>query len=182
MRVASIVAALGIGWATATAATAPAILAQAHVVDGDTLSVDMRLQGIDAFERSQACQDQAGRCFACGDAARSYMKHLLLAEGGAKGRQVVEIRIVDATSYGRPIITATSGGTDIGLLMISAGLALPEIQYLRGDPARTAAYSAAYAQALAAKRGGLKGSWLAPSAWRHGKRLSCEAAARGRRE
>ena len=148
--------------------------AQAHAVDGDTLGVDLRLLGVDAFERDQRCSTNAGKCTACGEAARRALQQLLFQDSGGRGSRPVVIRVVATSSYGRPIVTATSNGADIGASLIAAGLAIPQPQYLKSDPARASLYESAFAQAKAAKRGGFGGSWITPSDWRRGKRLPCE--------
>ena len=65
-------------------------------------------------------------------------------------------------------------GKDLGERLIRAGLAVPEIQYLKNDPGRATRYRAAFAQAKASRAGAFAGTWIEPSRWRHGERLRCE--------
>ena len=163
---------------SAQASTTPtnhaAISAEAHALDGDTIAVDMRLEGVDAFERNQLCEDRQGQCSACGQAARALLKRLLSQSGNGRGNRSIEIRFVQSTTYGRPVIRARANGRDIGLSLIAAGLAVPEPKYLSYDPARRSAYAAAFSKARAAKHGAFGGRWITPSSWRQGQRLECE--------
>jgi micrococcal nuclease len=146
---------------------------QAHALDGDTLSIDLRLLGVDAFEAHQLCRTGSGQCSACGEASRRHLKQLLFQDTNSRGRKTISIRFVATSSYGRPIITALSNGTDVGLSLIRAGLAVPATQYLTNDQTRAQRYLAAFAEAKAAKRGAHSGAWIMPSAWRKGQRLGC---------
>lgn len=159
----------------AKVALAPSFDVQARALDGDTLAIDLRLLGVDAFERHQVCLTSAARCNACGEAARRFLKALLFKDSNSQGRKTVNIHFVATSSYGRPIITVLSNGTDVGLSLIRAGLAVPETGYLTSDQARARTYLAAFAEARAAKRGAHSGTWIMPSAWRKGQRLGCKS-------
>jgi endonuclease YncB( thermonuclease family) len=78
------------------------------------------------------------------------------------------------SSYGRPVAIVTVGGRDLGEVMIGAGLAIPQPQFLKGDPDRAARYSAAFATAQRRRVGALVGEWIPPAQWRRGRRLACE--------
>lgn len=119
--------------------------AQARALDGDTVAVDFRLLGVDSFERRQLCQRASG-CWPCGKAAQD------LAANALRSRTAV-IRLTAANSYGRRIATVTMAGKDLGERLIRAGLAVPEIQYLKNDPGRATRYRAAFAQAKASRQG-----------------------------
>ena len=140
--------------------------AKARALDGDTVAVDFRLLGVDAFERRQLCQNASG-CWKCGKAAQDFAAHALRSK-------TATISLKTASSYGRPVATVMVDGQDLGERMIRAGLAVPELQYLREDAARGRRYSSAFMQAKAARAGAFAGSWLEPSRWRHGQRLTCE--------
>jgi micrococcal nuclease len=157
----------------AQVATAASLDVQAHALDGDTLTIDLRLLGVDAFEAHQMCRTGSGQCSACGEAARHHLKQLLFQKLNSRGSKTVSISFVATSSYGRPMITALSDGTDVGLSLIRAGLAVPETLYLTNDRARAQHYLAAFAEAKAAKRGAHSGAWIKPSAWRRGQRLGC---------
>jgi micrococcal nuclease len=140
--------------------------ATARALDGDTVAVDFRLLGVDAFERRQLCQRTSG-CWECGKAAQDFAANALRSKAAT-------IRLTRSSSYGRPVATVTVDGRDLGERMIRAGLAVPEARYLRDDPARARQYGAAYANARAAKAGAFAGTWIEPSRWRKGERLRCE--------
>ncbi|TGX49064.1 thermonuclease family protein [Sphingomonas gei] len=140
--------------------------ARTRALDGDTVAVDFRLLGVDAFERRQPCE-RRGACWQCGKAAQDYAATLLRSK-------TAQIRLSPSTTYGRPVATVTVDGADLGERLIRAGLALPKAQYLRGDPRRAARYATAFSQAKAAKAGALSGGWIEPSRWRRGERLQCE--------
>ena len=124
--------------------------AQARALDGDTVAVDFRLLGVDSFERRQLCQRASG-CWPCGKAAQD------LAANALRSRTAV-IRLTAANSYGRPIATVTVAGKDLGERLIRAGLAVPELQYLRNDPGRATRYRAAFVQAKASRAGAFAGT------------------------
>lgn len=125
---------LMLGALAMTAAASPArpqtFDAQARALDGDTVSVDFRLLGVDAFERRQLCQKVAG-CWQCGKAAQDFAANALRSKRAT-------IQLTSSSSYGRPVAIVTVDGQDLGERMIRAGLAVPETQYLRGDTARAA--------------------------------------------
>lgn len=155
---------------TAAFAEAPAVPqsfdATARALDGDTVAVDFRLLGVDAFERRQLCQRSSG-CWECGKSAQDFAANALRSK-------TATIRLTSSTSYGRPVAIVTIEGTDLGERMIRAGLAIPEARYLRGDPARAHRYAVAYTDAKARKAGAFAGTWIEPSRWRQGERLRCE--------
>lgn len=144
----------------------PGFTASARALDGDTIAADFRLLGIDAFERRQFCE-RAGACWECGKAAQD-----LAARALREGR--AEIRLTSSASYGRPVVTVMVNGRDLGERMIRAGLAIPQPQFLKSDPQRSATYAAAFSQARGARAGAFAGTWIAPAEWRRGRRLSCE--------
>lgn len=140
--------------------------AKARALDGDTISVDFRLLGVDAFERGQLCQRVSG-CWQCGKAAQDFAANALRSKAAT-------IRLVPSSSYGRPVAVVTVDGADLGERLIRAGLATPQAAYLRHDPARMRAYKAAFASARRQGAGAFAGDWIEPSRWRHGDRLRCE--------
>lgn len=152
--------------AAPAAQQSPSFQARARALDGDTVSVDFRLLGVDAFERRQMCQ-RANTCWACGKAAQD------LASNNLKSEEAV-ITLTRGRTYGRPVATVTVGGRDLGEAMIRTGLAVPEAQYLRADPARAARYQRAFRDAQTRKTGAFAGRWIHPSEWRRGARLACE--------
>lgn len=143
-----------------------ALTARGRAIDGDTVSVDFRLFGADAYEKRQLCERQSS-CWPCGKAAQDYAARFL-KRGNAT------IQMTGSQSYGRPVAVITVNGQDMGEAMIEAGLAVPALRYLKADPARAARYTAAFNRAAAAHAGAQAGDAIAPDKWRRGKRLSCE--------
>lgn len=148
-----------------TQVTSQTFDAQGRAIDGDTVAVDFRLLGADAFERRQLCRTASG-CWECGKAAQDFAANALRSK-------TVTISLKPNRSYGRPVATIIIDGQDLGERIIRAGLAVPEFQYLRDEPARARRYASAFAQAKAARAGAFAGSWLEPSRWRRGDRLKC---------
>lgn len=140
--------------------------ATARALDGDTVAADFRLLGVDAFERRQLCQRISG-CWQCGKAAQDFGANALRSK-------TATIRLMPSSSYGRPVAIVTVDGKDLGERLIRAGLAVPETQYLRGDPARLRSYTTAFAEAKRRRAGAMDGTWIEPSRWRRGDRLRCE--------
>jgi len=164
---------LALGLATAACSaqppsggTAEPVTAKGRAIDGDTVSIDIRLFGADAFEKRQLCRARSG-CWPCGKASQDFTSRLM-KQGNAT------IRLTNTQSYGRPVGTINIDGKDLGETLIAAGLAVPATQYLKADPARARRYVAAYDKAAAGHAGAHRGYFIDPAEWRHGKRLSCE--------
>lgn len=127
-----------------------------NIVDGDSFVLGaerVRLWGVDAPEGRQVCQDVRGRDYRCGDMARDRLKGLV-------GGRPIDCRERDRDGYGRMVAQCRVGGVDLGEAMVRAGWAVEYRQFSRG------AYTAAEAEARAAKRGLWAGSFEAPDHWR----------------
>lgn len=125
---------------------------QAVVIDGDTLRLDgqrVRLLGMDAPELAQTCT-RDGKSWPCGEVAR-----FALVEMVQRGDIFCTSSAEDA--YGRSLARCTVGGVDIGEEMVRHGLA---VAYGRQG------YSAAEAEARAARRGIWAGSFETPQDYR----------------
>lgn len=146
------------------------VTAKGRAIDGDTVSIDIRLLGADAFEKRQLCRTKSG-CWPCGKASQDYTSRLLKS-GNAT------IRLTNTQSYGRPVGTIAIAGRDLGKTLIAAGFAVPAAQYLKNDPARARRYVTAYDSAATKHAGAHRGYFIDPAKWRHGERLSCEARKR----
>lgn len=140
---------------------APDIAGNAEVIDGDTLRIGdrkIRIHGIDAPERAQACCDGSGVGYACGDRATEYMEGLV-------GGHLVGCVQTDTDKYGRMVAVCEAASLDLGYEMVRAGWALAFVRF--SDD-----YVAVERQAAAAKRGMWAGTFVTPSEWRAGYR-SC---------
>jgi endonuclease YncB( thermonuclease family) len=136
-------------------ATAETIAGRPRVVDGDTLSfgdAKVRLNGIDAPERHQACQNKAGAAYQCGKAATA----ALIGEiAGA----VVECRGDERDRYQRLIATCWKGVEDLNQWMVLNGWAAAYKKY-------STVYVSAEDAARLAKRGLWAGDFEMPWDWR----------------
>nr|WP_209308685.1 thermonuclease family protein [Sphingomonas corticis] len=139
---------------------------KARALDGDTVSIDFRLSGADAFDSRQLCRIDSG-CYPCGKLAQDATARMLRS-GEAT------IRMVGASSYGRPVAIVTVNGSDLGEQLIAQGWAVPATRYLGDYRARAARYMEAYEEARTGRRGVHAGAWIDPEKWRRGERLACE--------
>lgn len=156
-----IVAALsGVGLPPALMGSAPreqdwsALAAEVRIVDGDTLRLGdrtLRLSGIDAPERGQACADGNGRPFDCGAAAAEALSRLV------NGRSVL-CRVHGRDRFGRGLGVCTAGGSELNTGLVTAGWALSY-----GDDLPLQAMELA---ARLAGRGLWAGNFTRPDEWR----------------
>lgn len=150
------------GAALAATSPNPAIIeGTARVSDGDTLVVGkerIRLYGMDAPEKAQACKDAAGRDYACGLVSKKALEDHV-------GSQSVRCEVKTIDQYGRNVASCSlagnllSGPEDLGQYMVSNGLAVAYRQYGKE-------YVALEESAHAAHRGIWAGSFTQPSEWR----------------
>jgi endonuclease YncB( thermonuclease family) len=125
--------------------------------DGDDVFIDgndIRLHGIDAFERDQTCT-QDGKTWPCGDAARRKLKELVEGRG-----EVCCRRMQARETRGRVVMRCLLGEIDVGQEMVRAGLALDCPRFSRER------YKADEAAAKAEKRGAWAGTFKAPWVWK----------------
>ncbi len=155
-------------------AALPPITGRASVSDGDTLEIGgrrIRLQGIDAPESGQFCENTAGKPWRCGQAAALELERVI----GARTVTCVQDPRDPEDRYGRALAMCGAGGEDLQLALLRTGLALAYRRYLDyrdGTPRPyRAAYLAAEAEAVAAKRGMHAGRFISPEAWRAARRL-----------
>lgn len=150
----------GIGLPPALMGSAPrqqdwsALAAEVRVVDGDTLLLGdrtVRLAGVDAPERGQACADAAGRGFDCGAAAAEALARLV------NGRSVLCL-VGGHDRFGRGIGTCSAGGVELNAALVASGWALAY------DDARD--LLALEAEARRAARGLWAGGFSRPEPWR----------------
>lgn len=124
-----------------------------RIVDGETLGLGeriVRLAGIAAPGRGEACSGRSGEAFDCGGAATAALTRLVT------GRPV-SCRIVGQDGFGRGLGECVAGETDLGRTLVGSGFAVATAAGLR--PAEAAARDA---------RSGL---WAhpagAPATWRN---------------
>lgn len=133
---------------------------QGQVVDGDGLHVEgreIRLAGIDAPERDQACTRPGQDKWMAGREASAVMASLLAAAP-------VACHDTGERSYKRIVAVCYRDGEDIGLTMVRLGWAFDNPKYSHGR------YAAAEAQARQAGRGVWQGACEKPWIWRKANR------------
>jgi endonuclease YncB( thermonuclease family) len=123
-----------------------------RIVDGETLGLGdriVRLSGIAAPARGEACRTRAGEAFDCGSAATAALTRLV------QGRDIT-CRIVGRDGFGRGLGQCSAGGAEINRALVRGGFAVAESTALRGEEA--------------AARQAAQGLWAhgtgAPATWR----------------
>lgn len=132
----------------------------ASVIDADTLEIHgqrIRLHGIDAPESKQACLDDAGKEWRCGQKAALSLSDRI-------GRSPVSCEGRDTDRYGRIVAVCFKGTDDINAWLVAQGWAVAYRQY-------STDYVAQEAEAKAAGRGVWEGRFVMPWDWRRGQRV-----------
>lgn len=132
-----------------------------EVVDGDSLRIanaEIRLQGIDAPEYRQLCQDAEGRDYACGKEARRALQSLVR-------NVVLDCTSMEADQYGRALSTCRTHDThqDVARELVLQGWALAY---------RSQKYAVAEAAARRDRRGLWAGQFERPATYRSRERLT----------
>ncbi|RVG89283.1 thermonuclease family protein [Sinorhizobium meliloti] len=130
------------------------ITGRASVVDGDTIEIAgqrIRLNGVDAPESWQRCDDAAGKPYRCGrDAAFALDEFLAEARPTA-------CEPVDRDRYGRVVaVCHRADGAEVGTWLVESGHAVDWARYSRG------AYRQAQEAAKAVGRGIWQGAFIEP--------------------
>jgi endonuclease YncB( thermonuclease family) len=127
------------------------------IMDGDSFVLGdrkLRLDGIDAPEYNQMCEDAAGTTWECGKAARAALEQILREPGLAC---VAGVR----DRYGRSIATCSNSRLpDIAAAQVANGMAVSDEFY------DMRSYGDEEDAASAAKRGIWVGEFMQPSQWR----------------
>jgi endonuclease YncB( thermonuclease family) len=124
-----------------------------YVIDGDSISLSMRIKGIDTPERDQKCRKTADEILSCGIIAKEYLRILL---DNTPGELYIDPVAIDY--YGRILVDVYKGGVDIAELMVRDGMAY--------------AYGKKYRQQELAAKQMRKGFWgyekppINPKLWR----------------
>lgn len=136
---------------------------QIKIADGDSFSIGaskIRLDGIDAPEYRQTCNDPSGTPWECGKSSRASLEQML--------RQPGLSCIADATDkYGRSIaVCSTAAIADIAAAQVLAGMAVAQDYFGIRD------YTEQEQAAQNAKRGIWVGTFKPPAEWREMHRRS----------
>ncbi|MDC9715495.1 MAG: thermonuclease family protein [Gammaproteobacteria bacterium] len=89
-----------------------------YIVDGDSVSVQMRIAGIDTPEITQPCQKTQHQTIDCGRLAKDYLKKLLST---TPGKLLITSIAID--HYQRILVRVYKGNIDIGKAMVESGMA-----------------------------------------------------------
>jgi endonuclease YncB( thermonuclease family) len=161
MRRALLVTAALAVWATASAGADRTISGRASVIDGDTIEIHgqrIRINGIDAPESRQLCEDEAGKTYRCGQVAAFALDDFL------KAARPTTCHEVDRDRYGRMVARCTAGGQDVAEWLVRHGHAIDWPKYSKG------AYGSAEEAARAARAGIWRGKFDRPWEWRKARR------------
>lgn len=129
--------------------------ADAHtirIVDGETIGLGeriVRLDGVAAPARGEACRSAAGEVFDCGGAAAAALTRLVAG-------RAVACRIVGQDGFGRGLGQCDAAGADLNRALVVGGFAVATASALRGQEAM----ARQTAQGLWANAAG------APTGWR----------------
>lgn len=141
---------------------------RATVIDGDTIEIRgerIRLNGIDAPESNQLCQEPDETPWQCGQQASLALDNWL-----AESRPT-RCDFIERDRYGRFVGECfRADGADVQAWLVRSGNALDWPRYSDG------AYAEAQAEAEQDKRGLWRGTFTAPWDWRRGERLEWQPA------
>lgn len=101
------------------------LIGRAVVFDGDTLQIGahrIRLNGADAPERDQICQDETGADWPCGAVATARLEELI-------GASEVTCAPLERDRYDRIVADCSANGLDLGGRLVAEGLAWAYRQY-----------------------------------------------------
>lgn len=123
-----------------------------RIVDGETLGLGeriVRLDGVAAPARGEACRSSAGESFDCGGAAAAALTRLVAGHA-------VACRIVGQDGFGRGLGQCDAAGADLNRALVGGGFAVATTSALRSQEA--------------AARRAAQGLWAhgagAPTTWR----------------
>jgi endonuclease YncB( thermonuclease family) len=89
-----------------------------YIVDGDSISMQMRIAGIDTPEITQPCEKISGTIIDCGRLAKNYLKRTLKQ---LPGKLLIEPVAID--HYHRVLVKVFKGDINIGKKMVEQGMA-----------------------------------------------------------
>ncbi len=89
-----------------------------YIVDGDSISMQMRIAGIDTPEIHQKCRKIKNKTIDCGRLSKDYLKKTL---GKLPGK--LSIKPIGVDHYKRILVKVYKGNVDIAKLMVESGMA-----------------------------------------------------------
>jgi endonuclease YncB( thermonuclease family) len=134
---------------------------EARAIDGDSLSMDFRLFGIDTPEAEQTCIDAHAQKYPCGQIASDALARLVQDK-------IIRCEAKTRDRYGRPVVICYADDIDIGGALVDQGLAVAFRRY-------SDKYVANEERARAAKRGLWAGTFEMPWDYRESRRKQSAA-------
>ena len=89
-----------------------------YIVDGDSVSLQMRIAGIDTPEIKQKCRKRVNQIIDCGRLSERYLQKLLKSIPGK-----ITLEPIGIDHYQRVLVRVYKGGSNIGKLMVESGMA-----------------------------------------------------------
>jgi endonuclease YncB( thermonuclease family) len=89
-----------------------------YIIDGDSVSLQMRIAGIDTPEIKQKCQQYANKIIDCGRLSKRYLQRLLKSLSGE-----ITISPIGVDNYQRILVKIYKGDVNIGKRMVESGMA-----------------------------------------------------------
>ncbi|WP_428086092.1 thermonuclease family protein [Candidatus Thioglobus sp.] len=89
-----------------------------YIIDGDSVSLQMRLAGIDTPEIKQKCRKRADKMVDCGQLSKHYLKKLLKKLPGE-----ITITPIAIDGYQRILVRVYKGDVNVGKRMVEVGMA-----------------------------------------------------------
>ena len=135
-----------------------------RIIDADTIELDgakFRLNGIDAPEMGQKCEDINSKMYSCGVYARDALQALVKV----MSEEIVQCQHTGKDIYGRFIGEGSIGQININMWLVENGWALAYRQYSKK-------YVENENIAKSNRVGMWSGKFVEPWNWRRGKRLT----------
>ena len=135
-----------------------------RIIDADTIELDgvkVRLNGIDAPEMGQKCEDIDFKMYHCGDYSRDALQALI----EAMSQEIVQCQYTGKDFYGRFIGECSIGQVNINMWLVENGWALAYRKYSKK-------YVENENIAQSNRAGIWSGKFVEPWNWRQGKRLT----------
>lgn len=137
------------------------LIGRASVIDGDTIEIHgerIRLNGIDAPEGRQRCQDARGKDYRCGTIAANALADFLSASSPTR------CEFIERDRYRRFVGRCfRADGKDVQAWLVRNGHALDWPRYSKG------AYASDQEDAKRNRRGMWSGSFMPPWEWRRNR-------------
>ena len=89
-----------------------------YIVDGDSISMQMRIADIDTPEMRQKCQKTQFKAIDCGQLSKNHLKQLLRDLPGE-----LLIKPIAIDYYDRVLVKVYKGSVNVGKLMVKNGMA-----------------------------------------------------------